>query len=171
MGIRTRQAAFTLIELLVVVALVAIFALVGIPSYESMTTTNRMATEINGLLADLQYARSEAIMRGVNVNICASSDQLTCNTPSNGWNEGWIVLATGDSTPLRVHLATDSTDVFTSAVTGGVGVMNTITFNRNGFSSDTGAITLNDQAGTVTHRQCLNISMVGRVSHDSGSSC
>lgn len=171
MGIRTRQAAFTLIELLVVLVLVAVFALVGIPSYESMTTTNRMATEINGLMADLQYARSEAIMRGVTVNICASSDHLKCNAPSSGWNAGWIIQSvqpSGTTTLLRVHPKIGSTDNWSS-------VLNTIAFDRNGFSTSAGTgtanIILNDQAGTTSRRQCLEISRVGQVALASGSSC
>lgn len=173
MGIKTKQTAFTLIELMVVVALVAIFALVGIPGYENMTTTNRMATEINGLMADIQFARSEAIKRGVNVSICTSNNKSTCNTPYNGWNAGWIVTTDGNSpVVLRVHSGITSSDNFSSTSTANNN-LNTITFDRNGFSSNGGTVTisLNDQANTVSHRQCLMITMVGRISHDSGNNC
>lgn len=174
MGIKTKQAAFTLIELMVVVALVAIFALVGIPSYESLTTTNRMATEMNGLLADIQYARSEAIMRGVDVTVCGGSNSitgsgpaLTCNQPT--WNNGWIVTSSpGASTGvIRVHDAISPNDRFTTTSAA------SITFDRNGFTNNAGTITieLNDQGNNVGDRRCLVISMVGRVKLDSGSNC
>ncbi|AOV18276.1 hypothetical protein BJI67_15480 [Acidihalobacter aeolianus] len=178
MGIKTTQAAFTLIELMVVVALVAIFALVGIPSYESLTTTNRMATELNGLLADIQYARSEAIMRGVNVTVCGGSNSttgsgpaLTCNQST--WNSGWIVTSSPSSSAgvIRVHEAISPNDQFSSTITGSGAQLVRITFDRNGFTNNAGTIELNDQSNNVSYRRCLKISMVGRVALLKGNSC
>lgn len=172
MGKRTRQTAFTLIELMVVVALVAIFALVGIPGYRSMTTTNRMSTEINSLMGDMQYARSEAIMRGVNVSICASYVQNsppTCDNPATGWNAGWIVTVVGGPV-LRIHDAMTSSDSFSSSNTS-TGNLNAVTFDRGGFSANAGTISLHDQADTVSRRQCLVVWMAGRVRLESGGVC
>ena len=55
------EFGMTLVELLVTVTLVAILLVVGLPSYQSITTTNRMAAEMNALVSDLQYARGEAV--------------------------------------------------------------------------------------------------------------
>ena len=47
-------------ELLIVITISGILAAIGTASFKYLTTSNRASTEINGLLNDLQYARSEA---------------------------------------------------------------------------------------------------------------
>ncbi|MBU6438541.1 MAG: GspH/FimT family pseudopilin, partial [Betaproteobacteria bacterium] len=108
----------TLIELMVVLALIAILLTIGVPSYQSFTTSNRMSGELNNLLGDLQYARAEAIKLGRPVVVCTSSDGATCTGASN-WMVGRIVYAdvNNDGTVqaseiLRVQPALTSTDTF-----------------------------------------------------------
>ena len=74
----TRQTGFTVTELMVVVAIVAILLGVGVPSYRYITNAYRMSAEVNGLLGDLQYARSEAIKEGQTVTTCVSKDGIAC---------------------------------------------------------------------------------------------
>ena len=66
------EAGLTLIELLIVITLMAILMGIGVPSYRYVTTSNRMSTEVNSLLGDLQYARSEAAREGQFVAVCAA---------------------------------------------------------------------------------------------------
>src|SRR5438045_5294220 len=85
----TRQTGFTVTELMVVVAIVAILLGVGVPSYRYITNAYRMSAEVNGLLGDLQYARSEAIKEGQTVTTCDSADGVgrTGGTArANGWS-------------------------------------------------------------------------------------
>ena len=172
----TVNRGFTLIELMVVVALVAVFALIGIPSYRSITTTNRMATEMNAFVGDLQFARSEAIKRGQFVTICASSTGAAClGANTTNWTPGWIVFADANNNDtvdagesvLRIQQALQQGDSLASTVSGA------ITFNRNGFLSGVNnqTISLNDSSGTVQRRSCVVISKVGRVRLDSGANC
>jgi type IV fimbrial biogenesis protein FimT len=170
----TSNRGFTLIELMVVLVLVVIFVLIGIPSYRSVTTTNRMATEMNAFVGDLQYARSEAIKRGQFVTMCASADGASClGANTTNWTPGWIVFADANHNDVvdagesivRIQAAMQGGDGLTSNVGGAV------TFNRNGFTTNAQTITLNDSANTTQPRRCASISLVGRVSTDMGANC
>mgnify|MGYP001546341664 CR=1 FL=1 len=53
-----RAAGMTLLELLTVLAVAAVLLTIAVPSFVSLTQTNRVAGEINALSGDLQFARS-----------------------------------------------------------------------------------------------------------------
>lgn len=160
---------FTLIELMVVIVLIAIFAAIGIPTYRSVTTSNRMAAEMNALVGDIQLARSEAIKRGQPTTICASTDGSSCaGIGTHDWTTGWVVRANVDNALLRVHPGLQSGDTLSSNGSGSPGA---ITFNRNGFSSDAQTLTLNDSGSSPAFRRCAVISTVGRVDLKSGANC
>jgi len=89
---------FTLIELLVVVAIGAILLAVGVPSFTYMIDRNRVAGEVNEMLADLALTRSEALARRSRVILCRSSDGSTCSAASADWNTGWIVFVDDTTT-------------------------------------------------------------------------
>lgn len=88
---------FTLIELLVVIAIIAIMVTLAVPSFVTMIRANNMTSTVNSFLADLRYARSEAIRRGGGVVMCRSSNPEAttpiCGTgSSDGWESGWIIF-------------------------------------------------------------------------------
>ncbi|EGH32828.1 pillin, putative, partial [Pseudomonas syringae pv. japonica str. M301072] len=58
---------FSLIELLVTVSLVGILAAIAIPNFTSSIQSNKADTELSDLQRALNYARLEAINRGVAV--------------------------------------------------------------------------------------------------------
>ncbi|MGH8276043.1 MAG: pilus assembly FimT family protein, partial [Steroidobacteraceae bacterium] len=82
-----RQTGFTLTELMVVLGIIAILLAIGIPSFRYVTNANRASAEINGLLGDLMYARSEAIREGTPVVVCTSADRQSCAIAT--WQGGW----------------------------------------------------------------------------------
>jgi type IV fimbrial biogenesis protein FimT len=166
------EFGMTLVELLVTVTLVAILLVVGLPSYQSITTTNRMAAEMNALISDLQYARGEAVKEGQPVTMCASSNGTACSNSTN-WANGWLIFSdangnrsvnTGEAV-LRIQSALGSTDTLTSSS------LQAVTFNRNGFSSNAGSIKLGDAAGSSDRIQCVKLSVVGYAQLLSGTSC
>lgn len=130
-----RLRGFTLIELLVTLSVAAIFLAIAIPSYRAIINRNSIATQVNNLLADLNYARSEAITRGNTVRLCKSADEATClNDPPNtssGWQQGWIVINFRDDVAgelLRVQGALEARTDITGNLRGNVN------FDANGFA-------------------------------------
>lgn len=162
----------TLIELIVVMVLVGILMAIGIPSFQSVTTSSRMSAESNDLLGDMQYARAEAAREGNPITVCISSTGTTCDTASTTWQEGWIVFSdlkddqqvdTGD-TVLRVQKALSGTDTFTAPTSG-----YSVSFTREGFAQ-MGAvtppliITLHNAASAAYYTRCLIIAKGGMMS-------
>jgi type IV fimbrial biogenesis protein FimT len=189
---RRPAAGFTVVELMVVIAIIAIIVAFGIPSYNSVTTQNRMAGEINDLSNDVEFARSSAISSGTPVIICPSTTQ-TSSTPTcsgdDNWSTGWVVFTdvadnqtfgTGDAV-IRIHAAL-STDTLTgtsgSTVNGTYsGSVSYLEFNRMGGASNgttTGAtysaISLHNSTNNVLWRRCLVVSGVGTTAIASDAS-
>src|SRR5215472_4830799 len=174
-----KQAGFTLMELLVVVAIVAILLGIGVPSYRYITNSYRMSSEVNGLLGDLQFARSEAIKEGQTITACVSRDGATCDLGSVTWQEGWIVFQDSNNNQtvdpgeavLRVQRAFNGTDTFTAD--NGV---SSVTFNREGFATAAGAgfpsatVTLHEQSANAAWTRCLYINSIGAVATETPAS-
>ncbi len=158
-------AGFTLVELLVTIALIAILLAIGVPSYQSVTTANRMSGEINGLVGNLQYARAEAVKQGQNVTVCASSNGTSCSG-SGTWSNGWIVVDSNNNV-LKVQQAFGGTDTLASSGN----TLSSIAYNRYGFTANSGTLTLHDQANTQTWRKCVVVSPVGELTLNSQGAC
>lgn len=87
---RYRRGGFTLPELLVTIAVVAILAMVAMPSFNHLIRRHRVSLATNQLMGDLAYARAEAATRGSFVSLCASSDGASCSG-STSYADGWLV--------------------------------------------------------------------------------
>ena len=152
------------------IAIAAIVATIGIPSFRYVTNSNRIAAEVNGLLGDLQFARAEAIKEGQPVTVCMSKGGTTCDTTGNAWNSGWIVYSnpngTGANTTipaagsiLRIQSTFTSTDTFLAQP-----AFSSITYNREGYAIGVGngtLISLHDSTDTTAWTRCLAVSMNG----------
>ncbi|MDH5190313.1 MAG: GspH/FimT family pseudopilin [Gammaproteobacteria bacterium] len=94
---------FTLIELMVSLAVMAIFLTMAIPAFTDVIKNNRLVSQTNSLVADINLARSEAVKRGVQVILCRSANStaavssLACGGIAQTWTTGWFVFASGDS--------------------------------------------------------------------------
>jgi len=142
------------------VAVGAILLTIGIPSFRYITNSNRIAAEINGLLGDLQFARSEAIKEGVSVSVCVSSNGTACSG-ANTWQNGWIVMSSANNTVLRVQAPFSSSDTFVA--TNAVG---TITFNRDGYANGIAqgtSIQLHTSPTNNNWTRCLAITLSGMM--------
>jgi len=92
-------AGFTLVEMMVTIVVLAVLAAIALPNFRSLMRRNAVSTQVNSLLADLQYARSEAITTRSFVSICArkvNANQATneCATGNLTLDGGWLVYTT-----------------------------------------------------------------------------
>jgi len=103
------QAGFTLMELLLAIAVLAILTTLALPAFTQFIANNRLAAEANELVASFQYARSEAVKRGLPVQICSSADGTACG---GDWNQGWIAMVDPGGTEEVIRVWTASDDAF-----------------------------------------------------------
>jgi type IV fimbrial biogenesis protein FimT len=166
----TRSAGFTMTELVIVMSIVAILMMIGVPSFKYVTTSNRISTEVNGLLGDMQYARSQAIKEGLPVTVCSSQHGTQCDG-GNNWQGGWIVFLDSNNdqqvdngeTVIRIQTPFSSTDTFQPLNA----TFQYITFNREGYANTNNANTvtleLHDSSANTAWTRCLAISPVGML--------
>lgn len=76
-----RSGGFTLVELMITIIVLAVLVSLGAPYLQQMIINNRLTTEVNSLVAGLQYARSEALRRNTVITIGATGTDW-----SGGWN-------------------------------------------------------------------------------------
>jgi type IV fimbrial biogenesis protein FimT len=120
---KLKSSGFSLIELMVVVALLAIVASVGFPSFRGMLMNSQVRNATESVLNGIQKARAEAVKRNANVEFVLGADtgwvvQLPSGTniESRSSSEG-SVNVTRTTTP-----ATSTTVTFNSF--GGVTAAN-----------------------------------------------
>lgn len=166
-----RARGFTMIEMLMTIAIAAILTTIAIPSFRYITNSNRIASELNGLLGDLQLARAEAIKEGRTVTVCQSNDGATC-TNSTSWQGGWIVFSDPinvgvydlGETYLRKQKPFSGTDTFVASNN-----VSAISFNREGYAvgmANGTLLTLHDSSGNNAWTRCLSINLSGQMTSE-----
>ena len=125
---------FTLIELMVTVAIVAVLGMLAAPSLKQFSQSSTVAGNVNSFLADLRYAKSEALGRNASVIMCRSDAptlaEPTCSAEGtagpNGWVSGWIIFQDQDSNNqrsgservIRVHAPNEALGAITEGAAG-----------------------------------------------------
>lgn len=172
---RPYDAGITLVELLFALAIVGILLLLSV-GLRNLVADNRRAAIANEFLAALNYARSEAVSRGLPVSLCRSADQVSCGGGS-GWESGWIIFTDpvnpGFIDPAEQILKVrERVPVMT--MRGNTNVANRISYNAfgtatgiGGSPSTNGTVTLCDErgysSGSVVHARNIRISIGGRT--------
>jgi type IV fimbrial biogenesis protein FimT len=167
MKFKNRLTGLTMIELVTVMSIVAVLAAIAVPSFRYITQTNRIASEVNGLLGDLQYARAEAIKEGQTVSACVSNANGTSCATGADWENGWIVFSdvngdgqvNGADTVLRVQSKFSGSDTFIANPAVGA-----ITFNREGFAAglvNGTLIKLLASPPSNASTRCLSVTLIG----------
>ena len=89
------QAGFTMVELAITLAIAGVMAAMALPGMQYLIESNRATTSVNAFIGALNYARSEAIKRGIRVAVCRSEDGTSCSAGSD-WEAGWLVFVNVD---------------------------------------------------------------------------
>ncbi len=86
-----QQAGFTLLELVFTLAIIAIVGstLPGVSA--AFIYSNKGAAAVNQIAADMAYARSEAVTRSQNVQLCKTLNGMEC-IRSKQWETGWMIF-------------------------------------------------------------------------------
>lgn len=80
---------FSLVEAVICLALVSIVLGYAVPSFRTMVKRSEATAAINWVVTAVAFTRHAAIVRGVTVTLCPSSDGRTCG---GRWHEGVIVF-------------------------------------------------------------------------------
>ncbi|GJM11452.1 MAG: hypothetical protein DHS20C11_37280 [Lysobacteraceae bacterium] len=119
-GLNTQQG-LTLIELLISLTLLSVVLIGGIPAFSDFTANNRMITEKNRLVGEVNLARSEAILRSQRVVLCPSTDGMQCLADPH-WHAGRLIFIDSNANRERdpnelILRATEATDASLSVLT------------------------------------------------------
>ena len=95
MQMKQRHQGFTLIELIITLSIISILTAYGIPSYREFKLNQSMTQEINRLSSTIGFARSQSIINGKHVILCATQSYTACDGNSQ-WHGGWMVFFDGN---------------------------------------------------------------------------
>ncbi|WP_371231183.1 GspH/FimT family pseudopilin [Pseudomonas sp. QE6] len=84
---------FTLVELMVTVAILAILLAIAVPSFTTTIRNTGAQTVAKQLANAFNLARSEAVMRRANVQVCPRNVDATACDLKAEWNSGWLVIS------------------------------------------------------------------------------
>lgn len=157
----------TLIELMVVVAILAILLMVATPSFTDFLARKRVEGALTELTADLNFARSEAVVRNTNVSVTFGSGcyviHTTGSTATSCAQSGAPTLGTGAIQIKLVQLDAASTVSFSPNDS-----MTSLTFDSlramatsNGTDTTSGSVNINSSVGSWQLR--VSVMRMGRT--------
>jgi len=149
---------FNLVELIVALTVAAVLMAIAAPAFQKLVSSNRLTSQINDLMADINLSRSEAIKRGVTTGVCVTAVGGSSCTASGNWANGWLVYYdnSGTKVAVKIHDALTGTNSLTSP-----GSVDEIVFSKNGvISSGAGQFTLTDPK--TNDKRIVCISATGR---------
>lgn len=171
----------TLLELMVVIAIVAILTTLAV-GLGPLVDNNRRTALVGDLLSAINFARYQALSRGLPVTLCRSNDvTLKSCGGGTGWENGWIVFVDPgnpgviDTTGgvMETILATHEALKSRQTVRGTAGVVDRITFNPLGINTGTAGTLLVCDSRGIKEARAIVLSTGGSVKSDtpSATSC
>ncbi len=186
-----KARGFTLLEVVVVLAVIAILTSLAAPSFTSLIQSNAVSSNVNAFMADLRFARSEAIRRGGSVVMCRSdapeAAAPSCNTlaGTNGWVSGWIIFEDRNNTAGNLNFTAGSDQLLKvqgpitnlDSIMESGGASTKLEFTATGRMKSLASATslqFGSNASMPNERQrfvCVNGSGRARIAGDGNSSC
>jgi len=144
---------FTLVELMVTIAILAIFAAVAVPQFNTFIDKQRLVGGVDSVVDQLQFARTEAVKR--------SGNTVVTITDGAAWfvgtSTGAAACANAADCLRSVSSQTCRTCSMASTSAG------TITYTRRGLPTPAAAVTIVMQSGLGRQVQ-ITVSPLGMVS-------
>lgn len=159
------ESGMSLVELMAALAILGVLVAVAMPSFGDLVKNNRIATQANTIIAATQYARSEAVTRGVNTRL----EPIVSGT---NWTQGWLVRIDGNDD----NDFDDTEDVIIRNYEGVEGstltsVEDDTTFYPGGDVDSANTLTLRATECTDEHQRIINLSLSGLASLSSNKNC
>jgi len=156
---KTNITGFSAIELLITLTVVSIGLVITIPAMRDFTNANRQTEQINKLVSDLNFAKSEAIKRSERITIAK-----TGSTAGN-WYDGWQVTDSSGTVLKTSPALTVSNITLLSNV-------DTVSFTSRGTVTSALTFTLCDPKTDVDDvDKQITIGATGRIALDSKHDC
>ena len=159
------QRGFSLLEMMTALAVIAVLVAVGLPSFEYVTKTNRISSQSNLIVGAFQYARSEAVNRGVNVRvepIVSGTDwtngfqvRIDGNDDNDFDDAEDVIIRNFDGIKSATLTSAEDTTIYYPA--GDVDNVNTLTLRASQCNGD--------------FQRIINITLSGMVSLSNNKSC
>lgn len=122
---------FNLIELIITLTIAGVLLAVAAPSMSSFVMNNRLASQVNELLADINLSRSEAIKRNTDTGICVTAVNGAACVAAGNWANGWLVYyvdpVTTAKVTIKVHEQLSGNSTLLLAPVG-----DTVAYSKNG---------------------------------------
>jgi type IV fimbrial biogenesis protein FimT len=149
---------------MVTLAVAIVIVAVGIPALTTLTTRDISVATVNGLVTALQQARTEAVTRGLNV-------QLLSNP--KGWNHGWTVELETAANGEKVLRVFDAPRAELVAIGG---VVSPITFNSRGETPANSVFTVSayktaDKTGAAVRVRFVCVTRTGQIRAEETNNC
>jgi type IV fimbrial biogenesis protein FimT len=150
---------FTLIELMVTIAIVAILVTFAAPSFQRTIAQNAINSAISTLSSDINFARSEALKRGLSVTLCPTNSTNDACKDTGEWQDGWIIFLDRNGNNDRSTTSADAETILRvqQNLSGGLII--------NEVSSAVKSIRF-DRTGSPTNGRSLKINASGLSSGD-----
>lgn len=167
----------SLIELMMTLAIVGVLAALAMPSFRDIANANRAVSMANELVAALNFARSEAVKRGVTVSVCKTADpdaaSPACGT-SGDWTSGWQIFtdsgALGGVDGADSRLRVKQPSWKGGSIVGDANFSNYVAYLPSGVSqggSGSGGGNLTICVGNIQYKVVVN--STGRIHVDKGA--
>jgi type IV fimbrial biogenesis protein FimT len=142
--VRQRARGFTLVELMITVAIAVVLIMIAVPSFKTITLSNKLTTTANDLVGAINSARMEAVKRNTSTQVCSNSSSAnTSDTLGGACTDSSGVVETG-----AVYVLT--TPQPTQVLAGTPGITTPLQLNGDMTALRFTSQGLGQQAGTST---------------------